>query len=245
MTLAYLTIVLPITVLQYTGISATKSKVVSTASTYFFTWILLVISTVYLQRSKIGGTYWVTIWNACAFVGLLLSLIQGLVAATTGGKLGGDATMSEEIVEDDAASVASTASSRVAPPKYVRGIEHQAESEGSREREEEVTETEPTEITPLIQQHQQIREAGRGTTSYTLACNVWLKYGSAAGYSDKSSEGDEVGWWFFQMIVMVPIPALLIYEIAIELLDALSQTLVDGSSVVTGMFIDQNQIYRV
>ena len=47
-------------------------------------------------------------------------------------------------------------------------------------------------------------------------------------------QGDEITWWIAQMILGVPIPALLIYEITVLLLGALPQTLIDGSSASTG-----------
>jgi len=43
-------------------------------------------------------------------------------------------------------------------------------------------------------------------------------------------QGDETIWWAAQMILGLPIPALLVYEIALILLGAMPQTLVDGSS---------------
>ena len=41
-------------------------------------------------------------------------------------------------------------------------------------------------------------------------------------------------WWIRQMILSIPIPALLVYEIIVILLGALPQTLIDGSSASTG-----------
>ena len=143
-----------ITALQSTGISATKSKIVSLASLYTMTWVLLVISTVYLCKSKIGGTYWVTIWNACSFAGLLISLIQSMIGRFTEGKMGGgDATVYEEIAGD--VSDGRQDGTR----KYVRGLEHQAEPRGDEERvrDPEIRETQPTEITPLMHQHRDRR----------------------------------------------------------------------------------------
>ena len=47
-------------------------------------------------------------------------------------------------------------------------------------------------------------------------------------------QGDETIWWAAQMILGLPIPALLVYEIAVILLGAMPQTLVDGSSTKIG-----------
>ena len=47
-------------------------------------------------------------------------------------------------------------------------------------------------------------------------------------------QGDEVAWWVAQMILSVPLAALLIYEFIVLLLGALPQTLVDGSGTSTG-----------
>jgi len=54
-------------------------------------------------------------------------------------------------------------------------------------------------------------------------------------------QGDEITWWIAQMILSVPIPALLVYEITVLLLGALPQTLVDGSGPSTG---EQYLYYR-
>jgi len=50
----------------------------------------------------------------------------------------------------------------------------------------------------------------------------------------QAPQGDEIAWWIAQMILSVPIPALLVYELVVLLLGALPQTLIDGSSASTG-----------
>ena len=55
------------------------------------------------------------------------------------------------------------------------------------------------------------------------------------GYpTTQGPQGDEIARWIAQMILSVPVPALLIYEITGLLSGALPQTLIDGSSAGTG-----------
>ena len=77
---------------------------------------------------------------------------------------------------------------------------------------------EPDESTPLIQypaQSSSNRQPGKDNQAETLA-ETWL--------------------WIPQFIVSVPLPLILFAQVTMLLLDAMPQTLADGSPVVTGQF---------
>ena len=168
LSLAYLSIVLPITVIKNTGITPTKCKKISTISLYIFTWVLLVIYTSVLRGQKIGGLYWATIWNFLAFLSVLIIFAQSVVGLSYRGQ---NASVYEQVAGDPEESVPDTSSpSR----KYVRGIEHvpgAGQSHGGMsddgdERDDEedggaTRETDPTEITPLMHQHRTYGPDGR------------------------------------------------------------------------------------
>lgn len=168
LSLAYLSVVLPITVIKNAGITPTKSKKISTISLYIFTWILLVVYTSVLRGQKIGGLYWATIWNFLAFLSVLIIFAQSLVGLSYRGQNGSVYEQVSSDVEDTVPDVSSP------NRKYVRGIEHvpgpgQAHGETSddgdnRDDEDDggvTRETEPTEITPLMHQHRGYGPDGR------------------------------------------------------------------------------------
>ncbi|TFK39821.1 hypothetical protein BDQ12DRAFT_681281 [Crucibulum laeve] len=92
-----------------------------------------------------------------------------------------------------------------APPQRV-------EAEEEEEEEEPSEEAEATEHTPLIQQHQQP--------------------GPSLRRSEKEESG-AIGWWILQLLIIVPAPVILVSQIGNLLMDAMAQTLADGSSAVT------------
>ena len=168
LSLAYLSVVLPITAIKNAGITPTKSKKISTISLYIFTWILLVVYTSVLRGQKIGGLYWATIWNFLTFFSVLIVFAQSLVGLSHRGQ---NASVYEQVAGDEEASIPDASSPN---RKYVRGIEHvpgagHAHGETSDEgddRDDEgdggvTRETEPTEITPLMHQHRGYGEDGR------------------------------------------------------------------------------------
>ena len=171
LSLAYLSVVLPITAIKNAGITPTKCKKISTISLYIFTWVLLVVYTSVLRGQKIGGLYWTTIWNFLAFLSVLVIFAQSLVGLSNRGQ---NVSVYEQVAGEVEESVPSVSSPN---RKYVRGIEHvpgpgQAHGETSddgevRDDEDDeddggvTRETEPTEITPLIHQHRGYGPDGR------------------------------------------------------------------------------------
>lgn len=168
LSLAYLSIVLSITLIRSAGIASTKSKNISIISIYIFTWVLLVVYTSILRGQRIGGLYWTTIWNFLAFLSVLVTFGQSLADLSYRGD---NPSVSEEVaaeVEDGVQSGSSPAR------KYVRGVEHvpgpgrahAGTSDNGDDRDDEddggtTQETEPTEITPLIHQHRRYGPDGR------------------------------------------------------------------------------------
>ena len=89
------------------------------------------------------------------------------------------------------------------------------EGENGNERDEE--HPEPDESTPLIQYPAQSssnrQRLGRDKSETENLAETW--------------------WWIPQFIISVPLPVILFAHVTMLLLDAMSQTLSDGSSVVT------------
>jgi hypothetical protein len=52
------------------------------------------------------------------------------------------------------------------------------------------------------------------------------------------------GWWFVQLLLVVPIPVILVSHIGLVLLGALPQTLVDGSSAAVGERLYPQRLYH-
>lgn len=119
----------------------------------------------------------------------------------------------------------------------VRGVLYQINEEPDEERADghrdtEPVETEPTEITPLIRQRRRRSSGGR---EYIVGVD-----GEAILIEDTTSKGagcDEIGWWILQYLALVPFPLILVFQILVLLLHSLSQTLVDGSSPNTGVYL--------
>ena len=248
LSLAYLSVVLPIAAIQGADITSTKSKNISTVSLYLFTWILLVVYTSVLRGQKIGGLYWVTIWNFLAFLSVLVTFAQSLVGLSSGGY---PASVDEEVAGEVEESVQSASSPA---RKYVRGIEHvpgsgrahaETDDDGDDRDDDEdgvTRETEPTEITPLMHQHRRYGPDGRVVVDAVddpgefkqPMCLPRLPNPLVGYPTTPVHKGNEFTWWTIQIILGVPIPALLVYEITVLLLGALPQTLVDGSSASIG-----------
>jgi hypothetical protein len=194
----------------------------------------------------IASGYIITAWHACVLLGATLALIEAWLRAR--GKSPGDvgAGMGEE------APIADEGEGPESQRKLVRGVRYEvggthtgaaADIEGGQRevrvyasgangsddivepvnverREGVIVETEPTEITPLMAQH---RRNARGE---------WDEEPQKEEVERWSRE--EVGWWIAQMLVVVPVPVLLLSQVAMLLLNSMSQTLVDGGSAANG-----------
>lgn len=142
LSLAYLTTVLALTFpLTKRGVvpAPEQQKLSVLLHQYVLTWALLVYTT---SVVTLGGTYFITAWNAVVLLGAVLACVEGMAGARG--------------YEDEE----ETGRQR----RYVRGVHYDAvgtaenghqDSENGHQHADVVEETEPTEITPLIAQHGQ------------------------------------------------------------------------------------------
>jgi hypothetical protein len=232
LTLSYLALILPLSFTHLrpsVPLSATarQQKLATLLESYALMWGILLASTISVGRLGAGSSYLITFWNLSLLLGTLVALFEAwLRARGTAGKSDVGAGNSDAAENGEYAE-------RV----LVRGVRYDAGGTGTgarayrigengqeegevrvRDAEGEgvVVETEPTEITPLMAQH---RSSSRD---------------SSTSRRHKNDNGDELLWWFAQMLLVVPFPLLLISQIALLLLDSLAQTLIDGSSPATG-----------
>ena len=95
------------------------------------------------------------------------------------------------------------------------------ELEGENATERDGEHPEPDESTPLIQYPAQ-------------SSSNRQRLGRDKGEAENLAE---TWWWIPQFIISVPLPVILFAHVTMLLFDAMSQTLSDGSSVVTSQFI--------
>ncbi|KZS99766.1 uncharacterized protein LAESUDRAFT_765215 [Laetiporus sulphureus 93-53] len=209
LSLSFLVIAFPIQLLQRLLPSPPSSqKLAMLLEHYVFTWILLIAATVQVNKNQIGGGYWITAWNICAWLALSVAFIEGSVRARRMGDAGNKAAF--DMTVDDVHDESNDTGRR-----FVSGVlyevpedpHHPIDEQEHSDTQGEIVETEPTEITPLMHQ-------SRGVAS---ADAVHAKY-------------DEFGWWILQLLVGVPITALLLFQLELLQLQAMMNTLVDGSS---------------
>ncbi|KAI0919190.1 hypothetical protein AcW1_003359 [Taiwanofungus camphoratus] len=222
LSLSYLAIVLPLQIMQaFFPSSSSSQKLVILLEHYFLSWLFLLLSTIAIQKWHIGGLYWVTVWNICAWITAGISLAEGVVRGMkegdAGRKAGFDLSVEDEQVEEG----------NDVGQRLVRGLlyevregsgengANEANAEESNEEQGEVVETEPTEITPLMHQDRSVSGGG------------------AADIAEENSRYDEHGWWLLQLVVSVPLITLLLFQVELLHLHSLMNTMVDGSNPVT------------
>ena len=207
LSLAYLALIVPLQLLQLTLPTAPSAqKLVLLLQHYLLTWVLLVAATVQVHEHALGGVYWVTAWNLAAWLALGAALSEGAVRAWKSGPEEGRKAALDLSVEGDFDVTGGSGR------RLVRGVRYDAPGgeDGEGENGGEV-ETEPTEITPLM--HQQ-----RGSPEI----------------ASEAAKYDEYGWWILQMVLAVPVVVTLLFQLQNLLLQALMNTLADGSSALTG-----------
>lgn len=201
--------------------SARQQKLATLLEIYSLTWIFLLFATIVTGRSSLGSVYYATAWNGTAFLGTVLGLVEAWIRARHAGSDVGAGVGQEvdeggpdeqrRLVRGVRYEVGGTDTGATAEGEEVRAYEDREDQEGA------IVETEPTEITPLMAQHRNARENGQGKEVELVP-------------------KEEVGWWILQMLLVVPFPLVLISQVGLLLMGALSQTLIDGSSAITGMF---------
>lgn len=174
---------------------------------YALTWVLLVLTTVAIDRRGLGGIYWVTVWNASTF------LAAGVALVESGWRKSG--------VDLGAGSAQPSAG-----PRLVRGVRYDAPirqgdgADGPGDdtiAEAEEIETDPTEITPLMQQP------------------LTGEYAVNTGVAELKAREEEYGWWIAQVVVSIAPVALLLSELGNLAVLSLANTVCDGSSTTVGM----------
>ncbi|KAG2050937.1 hypothetical protein BDR06DRAFT_917279 [Suillus hirtellus] len=147
LSLAYLTTVLALTFpLTKHGVvpAPEQQKLSILLHQYVLTWVLLVYTT---SAVALGGTYFITAWNAVVLLGAILACVEGMAGAR-------GYEDEEEIGRQR---------------RQVRGVHYDAvdtaenghhDSENGDQRVGLIEETEPTEITPLIAQNGQPTPSG-------------------------------------------------------------------------------------
>jgi hypothetical protein len=91
-------------------------------------------------------------------------------------------------------------------------------TEGDAERQDnEEIETNATETTPLIQQRRRLHWSSPKNQE-----------------EDGEQGGGAIGWWILQLLIVVPVPAVLMSHIWLLMMDGVSQTLSDGSNPIIG-----------
>ncbi|EMD33040.1 hypothetical protein CERSUDRAFT_118442 [Gelatoporia subvermispora B] len=215
--LSFLAVVAPLQVIHAILPSRSASqKLAVTLEFYVLTWVLLVGATALIQKLSLTGLYWITAWNICAWLASCLSLAE----AVWREKRGYDLDRKGEL---DLSGPNDEVDETIPARRYVAGVLHEApETNGEREidnDEAEIVETDPTEITPLMHQHRRVSASGREYTTIDV------------GSGDRA-EPEEYGWWIPQLLLLVPIPAVLLFQIELMLLGALDNTLVDSSSPI-------------
>jgi hypothetical protein len=142
LSLAYLTTVLALTfpLTKHGVVPAPEQQKLSVLlHQYVLTWALLVYTT---SVVTLGGTYFITAWNAVVLLGAVLACVEGMAGARgyEDEEVTGRQRRSVRGVHYDAVGTAENG--------------HQ-DSENGQQHADVVEETEPTEITPLIAQHGQ------------------------------------------------------------------------------------------
>ncbi|KIJ66081.1 hypothetical protein HYDPIDRAFT_110222 [Hydnomerulius pinastri MD-312] len=97
--------------------------------------------------------------------------------------------------------------------RYVRGMRYEVvptdDPSNGQQAPRIVEDAEPTEITPLVRRDRPLPPR------------------------PAEEEQGAIGWWILQLLLVVPLPAILVFHIAIMLLGAMNQALTDGNSAVS------------
>jgi hypothetical protein len=203
----------------------TSQKFAILLEIYFLSWIFLVIGAVGVNNLHLGGTYLFTAWNLFAWLAAIIALVEAVFRARWTRGHGGKPDI--DVVEEPEPELEDP----TAGHRFVRGIRYEAPNGEDEERRQDLepVETEPTEITPLIQQQRRHSAGGR---EYIIGVD-----GRPLRIDDsKKREGvhEEYLWWMVQMHTLIPLPTVLLFQIALIVVHALRNTLADGNSPATG-----------
>ncbi|RXW23698.1 hypothetical protein EST38_g2170 [Candolleomyces aberdarensis] len=177
--LAYLTVVLtlklafPSSPIKHATITRERQKTTLLLHVHLLAWILLLVSTIFIAKTKIGGTYFVTVWYIGVWGAGIVGVVQNFVI------------------------------SRQSSSSSSKG-KNRARSDSDAE--------DTSERTPLL--HEQTNGSAPSNRK-----------------EQDNDEGGEIGWWIVQVLLSVPAFLVLVGQVAMLLLDSMSQTLTDGGSI--------------
>jgi hypothetical protein len=180
-----------------------------------FSYLLLLLSTVFLP-ADVGGTYPLSAYAGCAFLGWLVGCVRDIIFVVREGN---------DIEGEGEEGVGEEGEER----RLVRGVRFEADHEADgtwrsngegRTGNGREVETEPTEITPLLIQQ---RDTGGGRRSTRSRAD--------------GKGGDSIEWWILQILLVVPFPVILLTHILVILIDAMGQSVIDGGPVWLGQFV--------
>ncbi|KAI9854425.1 MAG: hypothetical protein M1824_000351 [Vezdaea acicularis] len=185
---------------------------------YLIFWIFLVIDTVFEDRLHIAGGYFLVFYFAAADLALTVSFLEFFLLPPKGEHI--------KVGEDHHTPQSSRSGSAQPPePVAVNG------TDGTQED----TEEQATESTPLFRGRRRTfanyRSSGEGTVE------------EDSSLSDRKTAGvygDEQLWsaslpkwtWLIQFLLIAPFPLILVSQIGLLFISAISQTGADGSSLL-------------
>ncbi|CDO78073.1 hypothetical protein BN946_scf184708.g7 [Trametes cinnabarina] len=230
--LSFLSIVLPLQALHaILPPTFASQKLATTLSLYFFTWLLLVVSTVAISTKHYGFLYFATFLNVGAWFAGVLELVHAVRRRDPGNELGTHSFLFTSPEEQQTRSEGAVPGRRL-----VRGVLHEVPenhdgahiaADGNNGQAghsgDDIVETEPTEITPLIHQHRRRSQGG----------GEYLTVDPPEDVKVMGKPVDEYGWWIAQALLLVPAIGVLLFQLEVLLLNATMHTLVDGSSPLT------------
>jgi hypothetical protein len=194
-------------------------------------YLLLFLSTVFLP-AVMGGTYLLSAFAWCVFLGWLVGCVRDIIFVFGGRE---DEDKEGDSVEREGEGEEGEGEEG-GERRLVRGVGFEVDHEvdgGWRSNGEGRSgdggepETEPTEITPLLNQQ---RDAGGGRSSTRNRAD---------------GEGrDAIGWWILQILLVVPFPVILLTHILVLLIDSMGQSVIDGGPVWLGKFVFLPTFFR-
>jgi len=216
MTLAYLTIMFFLHVPFHIGGPPypDQQRWTILLQTYILSWILLVLATVVLHTLHIGGVYFLVGWNLFVFIGCLSVLYERLLLKSHTRPAKPKTPPREEEEE-------------------VHGLSPQLKASSIREIEE----TDAGPSSGSTANLPTLSRSGNGKSQPQLLPKPTertpLIFSRRMGSAHKEETG-AVGWWILQLAIVIPIPVLLFSHVLLLFVQALNQTLTDGSNPVIG-----------
>ncbi|KAH9935103.1 uncharacterized protein BXZ73DRAFT_45516 [Epithele typhae] len=221
--ISYLTLVTPLQVLHYlippTFVSQKLAVIISLSA---FSWLLLLASTVAIARLSIGSLYLATFLYLGAWLAGILELLRAVGRRDPGNELGHRSELFTSPTEQNASLEGEVPSRR-----QVHGVMYTAPTAEDHSADQiqdgQEVETDPTEITPLMHQHRRTTQGG----------HEYITLDAPGSLKSTNQPAEEYGWWILQLIFLVPMNAIVLFQLETLLLNAMMHTLVDGSPALT------------